>query len=136
MLNLLMALWLAWKDYVSNTAENAATALSERQWPDFFKALGLMSVALLAPVGGIAILFLVAYRWRKALLVMVVCPILLKYSKRIDERGGRGTPCNDGPQAAPLKNEFIKKLAHRHQDTRSISHPYGVPPSAMEGTQQ
>ena len=75
---LLIAIWTAYKDFVSDKAANAALAVSERKWwPDFFKESGLMLMALFAPVIGIALLLILVHRLRKAILLLVMIPVFI-----------------------------------------------------------
>lgn len=70
---LLIAIWTAYKNFISDKAANAVAAVSERKWwPDFFKESGLMLVALLAPVFGTALLLMLANRLKRAILLLVV----------------------------------------------------------------
>lgn len=116
MLTLIMTMWLGYKVFVSNTATNAATAFNEQNWPNFFKDFGLMFIAVLAPVGGIAILLLVAYRWRKALLVLVMCPILFASwkanhpVKNVDDGDGEKTPHERAIELYPVVLNFMFKV--------------------------
>ena len=50
LLVLLMIMCTAYKDFIGAKAANAALAISERKWPDFFKEVGLVLMALFAPV--------------------------------------------------------------------------------------
>ena len=109
MINLIVALWLAWKDYLSNAAANATFAVSERQWPDFFKELGLITVALLAPVGGIALLLLAAYQFQKAILLLVMLAVLVA-SYRANHPDSTGDRDPGGKVGEELARERAREL--------------------------
>lgn len=109
MINLLTALYLAYKEFVSEKAANATAAVSEQRWPDFFKEFGLMLAALLAPVLVTVLLFMAAYRWRKAILLLAMFPILVA-SYRANHPTGEGSDNIGGKVGEKLARERAREL--------------------------
>lgn len=107
---LLMVIWTAYKNFVSDKAANAVAAVSERKWwPDFFKESGLMLVALLAPVFGTALLLMLMNRLKRAILLLVVLLIFIA-SYRMNHPAKAESGNIDGKVAEELARERAREL--------------------------
>lgn len=110
MMNLLIALWLAYKEFVIDKAANAALAVSERKWwPDFFKESGLLLMALSAPVAGTALLLALVYRLRKTFLLLVMIPVFIA-SYRMNHPASAGSGDVGGKAGEELARERAREL--------------------------
>lgn len=107
---LLMVIWTAYKNFVSDKAANAAQAVSERKWwPDFFKESGLLLMALSAPVAGTALLLALAYRLRKTILLLVMIPVFIA-SYRMNHPDSTGDSTTEGKVGEELARERAREL--------------------------
>lgn len=77
MVNLLVSLFLSYKGFVSRKATTSANLWSEKNLRGFFKEIGIMLSALIIPVVGVSILLLMAYQFRKVLIILAMIPVLL-----------------------------------------------------------
>ncbi|MBD5118620.1 MAG: hypothetical protein HDT37_05870 [Clostridiales bacterium] len=120
MLMLIMAMCLSYKNFVNDRATDAAIAWNDKNWPDFFKAIALMSATLFAPVFGFSVLLWAAYRWRKALLILAMIPILIASAVYrashpgnagdIDNGDGEKTPYEQALELYPIVLNFMFKV--------------------------
>lgn len=106
---LLIILLMAYKEFLIAKAANAALAISERKWPDFFKEGGLMLMALFAPVIGTALLLMAVNRWKKAILLLVVGLIFVA-SYRMNHPDNTGGGDFDGKVRKELARERAREL--------------------------
>lgn len=109
LLNLLIALCLAYKEFVCDKAANAALAISERKWPDFFKEGVLVLMALFAPVIGTALLLMAVNRLKKVILLLVMIPIFVA-SYRMNHPDSGGDNAVGGKIGEELARERAREL--------------------------
>lgn len=106
---LLITIWTAYKEFIGGKVANAALAVSERNWPDFFKEFGLMLAALLAPVVGTALLVMALNRWKKAILLLVIGSIFVA-SYRMNHPASAGSGDIGGKAGEELARERAREL--------------------------
>ena len=106
---LLITIWTAYKEFIGGKVANAALAVSERNWPDFFKEFGLMLAALLAPVVGTALLVMALNRWKKAILLLVMGSIFVA-SYRMNHPVSAGSGDIGGKAGEELARERAREL--------------------------
>ena len=106
MIKLIITLWLAYKEFVIDKAANAVAAVSEQRWPDFFKEAGLMVAALLAPVVGTVLLLMAMDRWKKAILFLIMIPVLVASS-----RANHPTSVGSGNVGGKVEEELARERA-------------------------
>lgn len=109
LLVLLIIMWTAYKDFIGEKAANAALAVSERKWPDFFKEGGLMLMALFVPVIGTALLLMAVNRWKKAILLLVMGLIFVA-SYRMNHPDNTGGDDIGGKAGKELARERAREL--------------------------
>ena len=109
LLVLLMIMCTAYKDFIGAKAANAALAISERKWPDFFKEVGLVLMALFAPVIGTALLLMLVYRLKRAILLLVVILVFIA-SYRMNHPASEGSGNINGKVGEELARERAREL--------------------------
>lgn len=109
MLKLLIVLWLSYKGFVSSKAENAANAWDEKDMQNFVTEFGKLLLAILAPVGGMSLLLLAAYRLREPIIALVMVPILIA-SYRFNHPGDTGGGDPGGKVDEELARQRAKEL--------------------------
>lgn len=109
MIMFLIALWTAYRGFVEDKAANAALAVSERKWPDFFKQSGLMLLALFAPVIGTVLLLMAINRWKRAILLLIMVPVFVA-SYRMNHSDSTGDRTVDSKVGEELARERAREL--------------------------
>lgn len=115
MFDLIVAWWLSYKTFVSDKATNAAAAWNSRDRTNFITEFVLLLLAVLAPIAGMAILLLAAYRLRNALVALVMLPILVASYRvnhttnagNIDDGDDEKTPYDRALELYPAMLRFM-----------------------------
>ena len=93
MVNLLISLFISYKDFVSRKATTAASLWSEKSLREFSKEISILLLALAMPVAIMSLLVFAAYRFRKTLIMLLLFPVLIA-SYRANHLGG-GIPSSN-----------------------------------------